>query len=90
MSFPWMTEEQRRKRAQDEEFAQRAVADLTLKLSGDPLYIKVRITRIKCDGMAGILRVLRPARRPASLVVGKTGTGRSTLSEKLIRSMMEN
>ncbi len=33
MSFPWMTEAQRRKQRQDEDFARRAVAELAIRLN---------------------------------------------------------
>ncbi|NTF18162.1 hypothetical protein G6L37_07065 [Agrobacterium rubi] len=70
MSFPWMTEAERRKRREDEEFARRAALDLSLELAG----VKAP-RRSEADGMADILRrqselnVLRPARerfRPSS------------------------
>jgi polynucleotide 5'-kinase involved in rRNA processing len=85
MTFPWTTEAQRRKQRQDEDFARRAVADLTLRLRCGR-EIEGTITEIDRSGMAEILKrqgevnVLRPARR-RTLVVGQTGTGRSTLAD---------
>jgi hypothetical protein len=86
MSFPWTTEAQRRKQKQDEEFARRAVADLTLSLHCGR-EVRGTITTIGRSGMDEILRrqgevnVLRPARRSRSLITGRNGTGRSTLAE---------
>lgn len=86
MSFPWTTAAQRRKQKQDEDFALRAVAELSIRLHCDP-QVKGTISEIDRDGMAEILRkqgevnVLRPARRSRTLIIGRTGTGRSTLAE---------
>lgn len=85
MSFPWTTEAQRRKQMQDEEFARRAVADLAIRLHCGR-EVRGTITETGRGGMDEILRkqgevnVLRPARR-RTLVVGRTGSGRSTLAE---------
>lgn len=82
MSFPWTTEAQRRKQKQDEDFALRAVGELSIRL-----HCGRTISEINRDGMAEILRkqgevnVLRPARRSRTLIVGRTGTGRSTFVE---------
>lgn len=82
MSFSWTTAAQRRKQKQDEEFARRAVADLTLSLHCGR-EVRGTITTIGRSGMDEILRrqgevnVLRPARR-RPLIMGRTGTGRST------------
>jgi hypothetical protein len=87
MSFPWTTEAQRRKQRADEEFARRAIADLTIRLHCGREG-KGTISEIDRGGMAEILKrqgevnVLRPARR-RPLIVGRTGTGRSTLAELL-------
>lgn len=98
MSFPWTTAKQRRKQQEDEEFARRAAGELAIKLNCGR-EIKGTITEIdgaEANTMADILKrqgqlnVLRPAERPASRVVGKTGVGRSTLAETLIRSLKEN
>jgi hypothetical protein len=86
MSFPWMTEAQRRKQKQDEEFACRAVANLTISLHCGRA-VRGTITTIGGSGMDEILRrqgevnVLRPGRRSRSLITGRNGTGRSTLAE---------
>lgn len=85
MSFSWTTAAQRRKQKQDEVFARRAVADLTLSLHCGR-EVRGTITTIGRSGMDEILRrqgevnVLRPARR-RPLIVGRTGTGRSTLAD---------
>lgn len=88
MSFPWTTEAQRRNQKQDEDFALRAACELSIRLHCGRR-AKGSISEIDRDGMAEILRkqgevnVLRPARRSRSLIVGRTGTGRSTLAELL-------
>lgn len=51
MSFPWTTEAQRRKRADDEDFARRAVAELQITMA--------EILRRQSQ-----VNVLRPAPRP--------------------------
>lgn len=65
MTFPWTTEAQRRRQREGEDFARRAVLDLSLRMAGvNPL------RENEADGMADILRrqgevnVLRPARSP--------------------------
>lgn len=86
MSFPWTTEAQRRKQKQDEDFALRAVGELSIRLRGGQ-QAKATITEIGRSEMAEILRkqgevnVLRPARRSRPLIIGRTGTGRSTLAD---------
>lgn len=86
MSFPWTTEAQRRKQREDEDCALRAVAELSIRLTCGR-EVKGVVTETSRDGMAEILRkqgevnVLRPASRSRSLIVGRTGSGRSTLAE---------
>jgi hypothetical protein len=81
MSFPWMTEAQRRKQQEAEEFARRAVADLSIRLHCGPSDMGEILRQ------QGEVNVLRPARRRPP-TVGRIRTRR--FSEELFNTGFVN